>query len=212
MRDATEAVLPMIKRADDERDAREQRRAQDVDDDDPQFATVPLAPLDAVDVAIVRVLEHDSRVSILSLAKQVGVSRITAADRLGRLVDCGVISLRARVDYRQLGYLITAFVGLQTAQTPTEVDIVMALQRVPEVEDIYTVTGEYDMLLKVRARSPEHLRHLLVFKISTIPNVQRTVTMLALASHQEGAPVCVPHPPESDAGAVESSLLHRRAQ
>jgi DNA-binding Lrp family transcriptional regulator len=160
--------------------------------EDDAFALAPQPPLDALDYALVRSLERDSRITVRKLSQQLGAARFTISERIARLIETGVVRLHARVNYRRLGYLITAFVGLQTAQTPTEVDIVEALRRVPEVEDIYTVTGEYDVLIKVRARSPEHLQHLLVFKISTIPNVQRTVTMLALGSHQEGAPVGIP--------------------
>jgi DNA-binding Lrp family transcriptional regulator len=169
---------------------------------DAEFALVPPSPLDAVDYAIVRALERDSRITVQKLSQQLGAARLTIAERIARLIETGVVRLHARVNYRRLGYLITAFVGLQTAQTPTEVDIVTALRRVPEVEDIYTVTGEYDVLIKIRARSPEHLQHLLVFKISTIPNVQRTVTMLALGSHQEGAPVGIARQSGGDMSGV----------
>ncbi|MGN6565366.1 MAG: Lrp/AsnC family transcriptional regulator, partial [Thermomicrobiales bacterium] len=91
-----------------------------------------------------------------------------------------------------LGYPITAFVGLSTQQSPSEVDVVHELERIPEIEEIHAVTGRIDLLLKVRARSTEHLRQLLTFKIQALPNVTRSETMIVLTSHLDWAPVGPP--------------------
>jgi Lrp/AsnC family transcriptional regulator for asnA, asnC and gidA len=147
-------------------------------------------PLDQLDLAIARALERDSRMSLLDLARQVGASRPTVSERLGRLIEQGVIrGFHARLDYHRLGYPITAFVGLSTQQSPSEVDVVHELEHIPEIEEIHAVTGRIDLLLKVRARSTEHLRQLLTFKIQALPNVTRSETMIVLTSHLDWAPV-----------------------
>lgn len=147
-------------------------------------------PLDQLDLAIVRTLERDSRMSVLELSRRVGASRPTVSERLARLVEQGVIrGFHARLDYHRLGYPITAFVGIVSGQSPSEFDLVAALERIPEIEEVHAVTGQIDLLLKIRVRSTEHLRQLLSFKIQALPNVWRTETMIVLTSHLEWAPV-----------------------
>lgn len=150
----------------------------------------PTRPLDRLDLAIARALERDSRVSLQELSRQLGASRPTVSERLARLVEQGVVrGFHARLDYHRLGYPITAFVGVSTQQSPSEVDVIAALERIPEVEEIHAVTGRIDLLLKVRAHSTEHLRQVLTFGIQDLPNVSRTETMIVLTSHLEWAPV-----------------------
>ncbi|HEU5329332.1 MAG TPA: Lrp/AsnC family transcriptional regulator [Thermomicrobiales bacterium] len=163
-------------------------------------------PLDQLDLAIARALERDSRMSLLELARQVGASRPTVSERLARLVEQGVIrGFHARLDYHRLGYPITAFVGLSTQQSPSEVDVVHELERIPEIEEIHAVTGRIDLLLKVRARSTEHLRQLLTFKIQALPNVTRSETMIVLTSHLDWAPV---GPPRTGGGFTTEHTEH----
>ncbi len=147
-------------------------------------------PLDQLDTAIARALEKDSRISLLELSRQLGTSRTTISERLTRLVEQGVVrGFHARLDYRRMGYPIIAYVGLQTSQSQKAVDVIEALKQIPEVEELHTVTGQIDMLVKLRARSTEHLQHILIFKIQSIPGIGRGETMLALSSHLEWAPV-----------------------
>jgi Lrp/AsnC family leucine-responsive transcriptional regulator len=158
--------------------------------EDQNFAAFAVPSLDPLDTAIVRALERDGRMSVLELTRQVGASRPTVTERLARLVERGVISgFHARADYRWLDYPITAFIGLESTQSGLGVEIIASLKQIPEVEELYTVTGRYDLLVKIRAHSPEHLQHIIVFKVQSIPGIGRGETMLALGTHLEWAPV-----------------------
>ncbi len=163
------------------------------EEDDPEdLRFIPNYPptLDATDMAIARALEQNGRMSVLELSRKLSVSRATVSERLERLVKQGVIKgFHARLDYRRLGYPLIVFVGLQTVQGYNVVDVVSALKRIREVEEVHTVTGRIDMLLKLRARSTDHLQYILTFKIQAIPGIGRGETMLALSSSLEWAPV-----------------------
>jgi Lrp/AsnC family transcriptional regulator, regulator for asnA, asnC and gidA len=145
--------------------------------------------LDPLDLAIARALERDARISVQELSRQVGTSRTTVSERLNRLVEQGFVrGFHARLDYPRLGYPLTAFVAIQ-AQQPMALEVIAALKQLAEVEEIHAVTGRFDLLVKVRARSTEHLQLILINKIQTIPNIGRGETMLSLATHLEDAPI-----------------------
>lgn len=157
--------------------------------------------LDALDLAIARAVERDARISLLELSRQVGTSRTTVTERLGRLIEQGSIrGFHARLDYQRLGYPITAFVAVQSQQSPQAFEVIEALKRITEVEEIHTVTGRFDLLVKVRARSTAHLQQILVYKIQTIPNIGRGETMLALDTHLEDAPIGLARHAHSESG------------
>lgn len=160
------------------------------DPDDLRFIPTYQPTLDATDLGIARALERDGRMSVLELSRKLGVSRATISERLTRLIEQGVIKgFHARLDYKRLGYPLIAFVGLQSVQGFNVVEVVSALKRIREVEEVHTITGRIDMLVKLRARSTEHLQYILTFKIQAIPGIGRGETMLALSSGLEWAPV-----------------------
>lgn len=160
------------------------------DSDDLRFVATPLPTLDDTDLAIARALEQDGRMTVLDLSRKLGISRPTASERLNRLISQGVIEgFHAHLNYARLGYPLTAFVGLQTVQGYNAVEVVSELKRISEVEEVHTVAGRNDMLVKVRARSTEHLQYILTFKIQAIPGTGRGETMIVLSSGLEWAPV-----------------------
>jgi DNA-binding Lrp family transcriptional regulator len=160
------------------------------DPEDLRFIPTYQPTLDSTDLAIARALERDGRMSVLELSRRLEISRATVSERLTRLIEQGVIKgFHARLDYKRLGYPLIAFVGLQSVQGFNVVEVVSALKQIREVEEVHTVTGRLDMLVKLRARSTEHLQYILTFKIQAIPGIGRGETMLALSSGLEWAPV-----------------------
>jgi DNA-binding Lrp family transcriptional regulator len=61
-------------------------------------------------------------------------------------------------------------------ESPTLDDIVQALYQFPNVEELYRVTGEFDIIALVSAASIEEFRDFLKYKILKIKGVRSTVT------------------------------------
>ena len=69
-----------------------------------QAFEIPEAPLDAVDRRIVAELQAAPRLRIAELSRRIGLSGPAVADRLRRLEDSDVLSYRAEVNPRALGF------------------------------------------------------------------------------------------------------------
>lgn len=98
-------------------------------------------PLDAVDLRILGALQADPRVRITELARIVGLSPPAAAERLRRLEDQAVVSYRAEINPRALGYGISAIVRVSPHGRDLPV-IPQIAREVPEVTECYRITGE----------------------------------------------------------------------
>ncbi len=119
----------------------------------------PQAPVDATDVAILRLLQDDGRMSTAELARAIHMSPTATADRVRRLVDEGVIrGYRAIVDPVALGYPLTAFVRLRRAGSMERFQ--QFLDRTPEIREVHHVTGEDCCLMRVVSPSMEELEAL----------------------------------------------------
>lgn len=114
--------------------------------------------LDQADRQILHLLRDDGRMSMASLADKVHVSRANAYARVERMRGEGVIEgFSARVNAARAGMGVSAFVFCKVRQ-PARPVLSGPLQDIPGVEYASFVTGEYDLMMLVRAPSVEKLR------------------------------------------------------
>ncbi len=140
----------------------------------------PAQPRDALDQNLLSLLTINARESTADLARKLGVARTTVVARLARLQRDGVVSgytVRLRHDLAQQG--LSAFVGI-TVQPRAGADVVRLLQRVPEVKQLDSVSGQFDYVALLRADSAERLDRLLD-QIRGLDGVQQTTTSVVLS-------------------------------
>jgi DNA-binding Lrp family transcriptional regulator len=103
--------------------------------------------------------------------------------RLRRLEQEGYIrGYHAALDYARLGLGLSAFVGIQMPQAAAaRRRLIEHLSQIPEVEELVWVTGEFDALLRIRARDTVHLQEAVFRTISAGGGQVRTRTMVVLS-------------------------------
>lgn len=137
--------------------------------------------LDATDVALLRALRSHPRASIAQVARETGLARGTVYARIERLEADGIIvGWGPELDSRALGFDVLAFCTLQIAQGAHD-ETIAALAEIAEVTEIHTVTGDGDLLVRVVARSNDHL-HEVLMNVTTLPPVRHSHTQLSLAT------------------------------
>jgi DNA-binding Lrp family transcriptional regulator len=143
------------------------------------------AGMDAIDLAIVRLLARDGRLSQEQLARRVRLSRPAVHQRVKRLEAAGVLKgYRAVLDWAAVGKPLTAFVFVRTGGagcTAVGPAILGLGDEDAFVEECHRVTGEWCLLVKARAASPLALQDLLD-RVRAVAGVQATMTTLALST------------------------------
>lgn len=144
--------------------------------------------MDAIDRAIARLLYAHGRMSQEELAREVHLSRAAVHGRLRRLEDQGVIrGYRALLNWAALGQPVTAFVWVRTSGVRCHAagQSIMQLSGPAAVlEECHRVTGDWCMLLKVRAGSTLDLQDL-IDRIRDVPGVTATMTTVVLSTLSE---------------------------
>ncbi len=137
--------------------------------------------LDELDRRIVAALTADARTSYRAIGAEVGLSAPAVKRRVDRLVDAGVIERFTTVlDPRALGWTVEVFVEMFCeGRTPPAV-IRTTLARYPEVVGAYTITGDPDAMVHVRASDTAHLEATLE-RIRSEPFVIRTRSVMVLS-------------------------------
>ena len=141
--------------------------------------------LDDKDLAILKELRKDARRSTKAIAKDLAIPRATVHERIKRMLDKGVIKgFTAVPDYAKLGEPVTAFVlvSFLPNSSISQRDLAQKIAGIDGVQEVHVVSGEHDILLKVRGESMESIGSLVIDKIRSIPGVGRTLTMASFAA------------------------------
>jgi DNA-binding Lrp family transcriptional regulator len=137
--------------------------------------------LDRLDAALLGELSREPRVSIVELARRVGVARGTAQARFDRLQASGVIvGMGPEIDPAAIGYPVIAFTTLDTNQADLPA-LVSHLSAIPEVLEAHTISGPGDVLCRIAARSNQHLQEV-ISRVLAGPTIQRASTHIVLST------------------------------
>jgi Lrp/AsnC family transcriptional regulator, regulator for asnA, asnC and gidA len=139
--------------------------------------------LDKVDKELVARLQKDGRLSHVMLAKELGVNERTVRNRLKNLLDAEVIKIRAIPDLSMMGYNFTAIVGIQ-AQLSRIKEIARDLAKHPNFCFIINVTGQYDFIAMIVAKSSIEFAAIMEDFVSPIPGIIKTETFVGLNTYK----------------------------
>lgn len=123
----------------------------------------------------------DARTTYAEIGLAVSLSAPAVKRRVDRLRSVGVIKgFTAVVDPKAVGWTTEAFVELFCTGRTTPAQITMATRRHPEVVGAYTVSGEADALVHLRAADIQHLEQVLE-RLRAEPFITSTRSMIVLS-------------------------------
>jgi Lrp/AsnC family leucine-responsive transcriptional regulator len=142
--------------------------------------------LDAKDRKIIHLVQRDGKLAQAEIAKRVGLSTAAVSERLKKLEQSGVIRrYAALVDPRAVGSTLSAFVEVFIEHPRFEPEFIKRMRALDEVQEVHHITGEFSLILKVRARDIEALQKLLLEQLNAYEGVRQTRTVMVLSTLKE---------------------------
>ncbi len=149
--------------------------------------------LHPTDLAILRLLQANARISNADIARQLDMAPSAILDRIRKLEQRGVIEgYAARLNPGAVGLGLTAFVLVRTEGRVGSGSIGQALSRIPEVQEIHHVAGEDCYLVKVRVPDTAGLSHLLRDRFARLKGVRSTRSTIVLDTIKDSGDLPLP--------------------
>jgi Lrp/AsnC family transcriptional regulator for asnA, asnC and gidA len=137
--------------------------------------------LDKLDLQIIHAMMEDAGISYADLGKKLFVSGGTIHVRIKKLQEIGIVKgTKLNVDLKQLGYDITAFVGIYLEKSSLYDQVAEDLKKIPEIIRLNYTTGNYSMFLEVVCKDINQLRFVLHDQLQKIKGIERTETFISL--------------------------------
>ena len=154
------------------------------------------AALDRWDIALLRELQQDARLSNAELAARIGLSAAPTWRRVKRLEAQGYITgYRAELDRRKIGLGVLAFVRVD-ADRNTGVatrELEDAIRRLPEVTACHYISGTGTFELQVIATDLEAFSRFSMDTLLNLPNVKDIHTSFSLGEVKAGGALPLSH-------------------
>ncbi|MDQ6723580.1 MAG: Lrp/AsnC family transcriptional regulator [Thermoproteota archaeon] len=125
-------------------------------------------------------LTKDASISIPQLSKKLDINSSVLYSRIKRLMKRELIKkFTVIINESQLGINIKATVGINRDPKLKE-PIHLELLKIPEVRSLIEVTGRFDIILTVYARSLEELHKVVIERIGKIEGIQSSETFVEM--------------------------------
>lgn len=143
--------------------------------------------MDQLDLAILSSLIENSRKTISQISKEIDVPDATISNRLKKLENDVIKHYTMILDWQKIGLDITAMIIIQTESERHEF-VKEELSKLEEVSEVYSVSGEYDILIKIWGESIVKLNQLIDSKIRSIDGVEDLTEMIVMERVKEDNP------------------------
>lgn len=130
--------------------------------------------LDASDILILEALQNDGHLTIKELAQRVHLSVSPVYERVRRLEREGYIKgYVAVLDAEKLDCGFMAFCYLKMKQHSHEnaLQIMERVMDIPEIAEVYNISGDYDFLLKVYVQNMKQYQQFVLRILGDIPAI-----------------------------------------
>jgi Lrp/AsnC family leucine-responsive transcriptional regulator len=149
--------------------------------------------LDERDTKILRLLQNDCKITAKDIAKKIGSPITTIYSKIKRMEEIGIIKqYKAILDSRKLDKGTTAFILLSFAYRPagrekplSQRDVAKQIAAVPEIQEVHIITGNWDILVKVKADHVDTLGKLVMDKLRTVEGVENTLSCIVYETVKE---------------------------
>ncbi len=137
--------------------------------------------LDKLDLQIIEAMMNNAEISYAELGKKLFVSGGTIHVRIKKLQEFNIVKgTRLTVDLKQLGYDITAFVGIYLEKSSMYDHVAEDLKKIPEIIRLNYTTGNYSMFIEIVCKDIAQLRFVLHDELQKIKGIERTETFISL--------------------------------
>ena len=146
-------------------------------------STIAEQVLDSKDLAILHLLQKNARITVKEISEQIHLSTTPVHERIKRMEASGVIKQYATLlDHTKVkkGLMVICYVSLKEHSKKAGVKFIDSMQALNEVIECYSISGEFDFMLKVVCEDMNAYYNFHVNKLSQVENmgkVQSTFVM-----------------------------------
>jgi Lrp/AsnC family transcriptional regulator for asnA, asnC and gidA len=147
-----------------------------------------MAKIDDLDLQILSELSEDAAISVPKLSKKIKVNPSVVYSRIKRLVKRKLIErFTIVVNDQELGYQVKALTGINMDSKKRD-NVIDELFKIDGVREIAEVTGRFDILVTMYAKTLDEMHKLISDKIGRIEGVISSESFIEMKTRTKSMP------------------------
>lgn len=139
-----------------------------------------MSRIDDIDLKILTELTNDASISVPLLSKKINANASVVYSRIKRLIKKGLIKkFTIIINDEALGFNVKALTGINM-DSKFRSNVLNVLFKIPEVKEVAEVTGRFDIIVTMTARSLDEMHQLISERIGSIEGIQKTETFIEM--------------------------------
>ena len=151
-------------------------------------SSLPGFVLDSKDLAILHLLQKNARITVKEISDKMHLSTTPVHERIKRMEASGVIKQYATlVDHTKVGksLMVICYVSLKEHSKNAGTKFIKLIQSLNEVIECYSISGEFDFILKVVCADMNDYYDFHVNKLSSIENMGKVQSVFVMGRIKE---------------------------
>ncbi|MCX6332437.1 MAG: Lrp/AsnC family transcriptional regulator [Bacteroidetes bacterium] len=139
--------------------------------------------LDEKDLSILRLLQDNARITVKEIADQIHLSTTPVHERIKRLESNGVIKQYATlIDGTKVkkGLMVICYVSLNQHSKKSGGQFIKLINELPDVVECYSISGEFDFMLKIVTEDMNSYYNFHVNKLSQADNISQVQSVFIM--------------------------------
>lgn len=152
-----------------------------------QMPTGPVS-LDKNDLAILKLLQANARITVKEISEKIHLSTTPVHERIKRLEQTGVIKQYVTLlDYNKVNrsLMVICYVSLKEHSKTAGVKFINTMNELQEVIECYSISGEFDFMLKVLCQDMNAYYDFHVNKLSQLENMGNVQSVFVMGVIKE---------------------------
>ena len=147
-----------------------------------------MAKVDELDLQILSELSNDAAISVPRLSKKINVNSSVVYSRIKRLVKKKLIErFTIVVNNSELGFNVKALTGINM-DTKKRDHIIDELFKIEGVREVAEVTGRFDILVTMYARSLDQMHKMVSERVGRIEGIQSSESFIEMKTRTKAMP------------------------
>ena len=147
-----------------------------------------MAKIDDLDLTILSELSEDAAISVPKLSKKIKVNPSVVYSRIKRLIKRKLIErFTIVVNDHELGYGVKALTGINMDSKQRD-NVIDELFKISGVREIAEVTGRFDILVTMYAKSLDEMHRMVSDKIGRIDGVLSSESFIEMKTRTKSMP------------------------
>ena len=147
-----------------------------------------MVKIDDLDLTILSELSEDASISVPKLSKKIKVNPSVVYSRIKRLIKRKLIErFTIVVNDHELGYGVKALTGINMDSKQRD-NVIEELFKISGVREIAEVTGRFDILVTMYAKSLDEMHRIISDKIGRIDGVLSSESFIEMKSRTKSMP------------------------